>query len=462
MLSGWGNLGAPGRERLGEDLGLLTAGASLTRGLGRSYGDAALPGSGVAEVAGSRLADRVLCFDPRSGMLRAEAGLALAELHRLVLPRGWFVPVAPGTQQVTLGGMVAADVHGKNHHLAGSIGGHLRQLRIRLADGRIVDCGPDQEPDLFRATVGGMGLTGHLLEVELPLERVPSPWILCETRRFARLEPLVAALREESQRWPYTAAWLDGLAGGAARGRGVLLSGRWATAGEAPAQPPRPRPAVTVPFFAPGFVLNRPGVGLFNRSYFLAQRPGRRLVSPETFFFPLDIVQRWNRLYGRRGMTQHQCVIPDGGAAEIGRLLEIANSSGSGPFLIVLKDFGAEGQGLLSFPRPGLTLAMDFAVGAHTPRLVAALNAFVRERGGRIYLAKDAFSTPADFAALEGERLERFRAARRRWDPEHRLSSRLWERLEGDGPGTTRGSVANTQRAAGVEQSPGLARGTAR
>jgi decaprenylphospho-beta-D-ribofuranose 2-oxidase len=432
-LAGWGNLPVPGREVRSEDLAAVTRGAVLTRGLGRAYGDAALPPAGVERVAGSTLADRILAFDRHAGWVRAEAGLSLAELHRIVLPNGWFAPVAPGTQQVTLGGMVAADVHGKNHHLAGSFGGHVRELRLRLAGGDIVDCGPDREQELFRATVGGMGLTGHILEVELPLERVPSPWILCETSRFATLPPLVEALTEASRRWPFTAAWLDCLAGGAARGRGVLLCGRWATPEEAPQAPPKPRPKIAVPFPAPEMLLNRLTVGLFNRLYYLAQRPGRKLVSPESFFFPLDVVHRWSLLYGRRGMTQHQCVLPGAGAGEVGRFLELVAAAGGAPFLAVLKDFGAEGAGLLSFPRPGLTLALDFAVGPGTRSMVEALNREVIAGGGRIYLAKDAFTAPAELAAMEGERLGAFRSARRRWDPDRRMRSRLWERLDGDG-----------------------------
>jgi decaprenylphospho-beta-D-ribofuranose 2-oxidase len=454
-LAGWGNLGVPGREVRSEDLAALTRDAVLTRGLGRSYGDAALPPAGIERVACSTLADRLLAFDVEAGVVRAEAGLSLAALHRVVLPYGWFAPVAPGTQQVTLGGMVAADVHGKNHHLAGSFGSHVRALRLRLADGRVVDCGPEEESELFWATVGGMGLTGHVLEVELPLERVPSPWILCETRRFRRLAPLVEALREASQQWPFTAAWLDCLVSGDARGRGVLLSGRWAAPEEAPAAPPKPRPALTVPFAAPGWLLNRLTVGLFNRLYFAAQRPGRRVVSPEAFFFPLDVVHRWSRLYGRRGMTQHQCVLPGAGAAEVLRFLEAVAVAGGAPFLAVLKDFGDEGRGVLSFPRPGLTLALDFAVGEGTPKMVATLNHLVAAAGGRIYLAKDAFTTPAELAAMEGERLTAFRAARRRWDPDRRLRSRLWERLDGDGLGAGAGTADAAAPGAGASGGEG-------
>jgi FAD/FMN-containing dehydrogenase len=428
-LAGWGNLPVPGRERRGEDLAALTRGAVLSRGLGRSYGDAALPPAGQREVVGTRRADRILAFDPGSGVLRAEAGLALRALHRALLPHGWFAPVVPGTEEVTLGGMVAADVHGKNHHRAGSLGRHVRALWLRTADQRVLRCSRQEEPELFRATLGGMGLTGHLLEVELVLERVPSPWICCETRRFARLAPLVDALREASVRWPFTVAWLDCLASDPALGRGVLFCGRWCEPDEAPRERPAPPRALPHPPLAPGWLLSPPAVALFNRLYLLSRREGRRVVHPASFFYPLDRLPRWSRLYGRRGMTQHQCVLPGADAAAVTQLLHTVRAHGGACFLAVLKDFGEEGEGLLSFPRPGLTLALDFAVDARTPALVAAINREVLAAGGRVYLAKDAFTTAGDFAQMERERLPAFLSVCRRWDPEGRLRSRLAERL---------------------------------
>ena len=428
-LAGWGGHPVPGRERVGEDLVALTRDAVLTRGLGRAYGDAALPPAGHAEVAGTRLADRILAFDPASGVLRAEAGLSLRALHALFLPRGWASPVSPGTQEVTLGGMVAADVHGKNHHRAGTIGRHVRELLLRVADGRLVRCSRAEEAQLFRATLGGMGLTGHVLEVELALERIPTPWIASEVQRFAALAPLVDALREASRAWPFTAAWLDLLADGDRFGRGVLHCGRWCRPEEAPAGPPPPPRQLPSPPGAPEWLINPLSGRLFNTAYHAAQRPGRRVVSPTSFFYPLDRVQRWNRLYGRRGMTQHQCVLPDADVATLARFLRVMRAAGGRPYLVVLKDFGAAGEGILSFPRPGLTLTLDFAVDGSTPALVAALDREVIALGGRVYLAKDAFTTREHFAAMEGTRLAEFREVQRRWDPHGRLRSRQAERL---------------------------------
>lgn len=433
-LCGWGRRCVPGREVVGEDLAAITRGAVLTRGLGRSYGDSALPPPGRLEVAGSRLADRILAFDPASGLLRAEAGLSVRRLVEVFLPRLWWPPVVPGTQYVTLGGLVAADVHGKNHHREGTVGRHVRSLLLRLADGRRVRASRDEHPDLFRATLGGMGLTGHVLEVELALQRLPSPWIRAESERIAGLDRFIAALREAAPQWPFTVGWMDVLARGRRLGRGILLKGRWAQPDEAPAGPPPSRRRLAVPFVLPGWVLSRPAVRLFNELYYRRPLlPGP--VHPEGFFFPLDTLLHWNRVYGPRGFTQYQCVLPEGerpGATR--QVLEELVGRGGVSFLAVIKDFGVAGEGVLSFPRPGLTLAVDLPVRDGTRALVDALNERVLDLGGRIYLAKDAFSRPEHFQAMEGERLARFQEARRRWDPEGRLASAQSVRLFGDEP----------------------------
>ncbi len=433
-LSGWGRQPVPGHAVLSEDLERITDGAVLTRGLGRAYGDSALPPRGVTEVAGSVLADRILAFDRGSGVLRAEAGLSLYDLLRVLAPRGFWSPVVPGTQFVTLGGMVAADVHGKNHHVEGTIGRHVRALRIRLADGRIVACSRESEPDLFRATLGGMGLTGHVLEVELALERIPSPWILTETRRVGSIDEYLRALTEEAARWPYTVGWIDCLKRGPAMGRGLLQCGRWAMADEAPRGLPKPKRRLAVPFDMPSWVLSGPAARAFNAVLYRVVRTGRRVVSPEEFFFPLDSIRDWNKLYGRRGMTQFQCVLPEKarpGATR--RFLEVLTARGGASFLCVIKDCGAQGEGLLSFPMPGVSVAVDLPVRPDTQSLIDALAAATIAEGGRVYLAKDGFVRAEDFARME-PRLAEFARARRRFDPQGRLRSAQSQRLLGDRP----------------------------
>jgi FAD/FMN-containing dehydrogenase len=436
-LCGWGRYPTvEGREVVSEDLERATRDVVLTRGLGRSYGDASLPPEGGRAVAGSRLADRVLAFDERTGVLRAEAGLSLHAMNRLFLERGWFTPVSPGTQFVTLGGMVAADVHGKNHHAAGTFGRHVRRLRLRVGGGRVVEVSERDDPELFFATIGGMGLTGHVLEVEVALERVPSPWIWCESEAVPDLETMIDRLVEAGRSWPHTVCWGDFLNFGA-RGRGLLVKGRWAEADEARAAGPFSWPgSITVPFELPNWALTTPAVRAFNIAYYLRHggRTRTGLVHPQPFFYPLDAVLHWNRVYGRRGFTQYQCVIPrEAGVAAYRELFRTAAAHGAPPYLVVVKDFGAEGRGALSFPRPGITFTLDIPIGDRTQRAVDAMNDLVAEAGGRVYLAKDALSRAEHFRAME-PRLDAFVAVRDRVDPERRLRSALSVRLFGDEP----------------------------
>lgn len=433
-LAGWGGHSAPGRERRFEDLEALSRDAVLVRGLGRSYGDSALPPPGVSVVAGSTLADRILAFDPGTGRLRAEAGLSLLEINRLFFPRGLFSPVTPGTQFVTLGGMVAADVHGKNHHRDGCFGAHVRSLRLRVADGRIVDCGPELEPELFRATVGGMGLTGHILEVEFALGRIPSPWVLVETEKVPDIDSFVASLKQAAAGWPFTMGWIDCLSRGRNLGRGLLARGRWAEPGEAPARPPGAPLPLVCPFTLPSFVVSRPTVQAFNALLYGVhfRRVQRQFLGPQRFFYPLDTVRNWNRMYGPRGFTQYQCVLPDtAGPGAARRFLEVLTSRGGASFLCIIKDCGAQGSGLLSFPRPGISIALDIPITSGTQELVDALNAVVIAEGGRIYLAKDSFTRPEHFRAME-PRLPEFERVRRAWDPKLRFRSAQSVRVLGD------------------------------
>ncbi|MBX5481001.1 MAG: FAD-binding oxidoreductase [Myxococcaceae bacterium] len=425
----------PGHERRSEDLEALTKDAVLSRGLGRAYGDSALPPPGVTEVAGTTLADRILAFDPATGVLRAEAGLSLRELNRIFLPRGFFTPVSPGTAFVTLGGMVASDVHGKNHHVEGTFGAHVRRLKLRVADGRIVECSREEEPELFRATLGGMGLTGHVLEVEVTLKRIPSPWILQESERVPNIEAYLEALAKAAATWPMTVGWIDCLSQGEKLGRGILYKGRWAEPHEAPKHLPRPAFSVSVPFDFPPFVLGPWSVRLFNAQQYWRHGAKIRtqIVSPWAYFYPLDRIRAFNRMYGRRGLTQHQAVLPkEAGPGAVRRFLELLTARGGASLLCVIKDCGAEGEGMLSFPRPGISIALDIAVRDDTQALIDALNEFVIKEGGRIYLAKDAFTRPEHYRAMDGERLARFEAVRRRWDPDRKLRSAQSVRLFGD------------------------------
>ena len=434
-LAGWGHYPVvQGRERRSEDLERVTRGAVLTRGLGRSYGDSSLPPPGRHVVAGSPLADRLLAFDAATGVVRVEAGFALMNLNRLFFSRGWFTPVTPGTHYVTIGGMVAADVHGKNHHVAGCFGEHVRSVRIRVADGRIIECSDQHERELFRATLGGMGLTGHLLEIEFQMERIASPWIWQESEQVADFESALEALEEAGKQWPYTVLWSDLRAPGAKIGRGLLMKSRWAEPSEAPSAPPRWHRAPPMPFFLPSWALQPWMVTIGGALKFWMHGARRRtgIVHPETSFYPLDVLREWNRVYGRRGFTQYQAVLPGPHShPRQRRFLETLRARGGNVFLCVIKDCGPEGKGMLSFPKPGVSYALDIPMDRNTQALVDALNDVVIAEGGRIYLAKDALTRAEHFRAME-PRLDAWNAVRRKWDPHGRLKSAQSIRLLGD------------------------------
>ncbi|MBL9026093.1 MAG: FAD-binding oxidoreductase [Myxococcales bacterium] len=435
-LSGWGRIPAPGTQKLSEDLERLTDGAVLCRGLGRSYGDSALPPVGHPEVATTVLADRILGFDESSGILRAEAGVSIEQLNLRLLPRGYFVPVTPGTQFVTMGGAVAADVHGKSHHVDGCFGEHVTRLKMRLADGRVVVAEPDGEnEDLFWATVGGMGLTGHILEVDIRMQAVRSPWIWQETKRVDDIDTYIDSLKDAASKFPMTMGWIDCLSRGKNMGRGILMAGNWADPERAPKRYPKPLPRITMPFELPSFVLNRFSISAFNFAFYWKHLPRemRGIVHWQTFFYPLDMIREWNRMYGPRGFTQYQCVLPESaGRGAARRVLDILTRRGGASFLCVIKDCGPENRGLLSFPMKGTSIALDIAVRDDTQALVDALNEKVIEEGGRIYLAKDSFTRPEHFREMEKRRLPAFLAARDKWDPKRRIRSAQSVRLFGD------------------------------
>ncbi len=432
-IAGWGRVPVvPGVEVHGENLRALTRHIGLARGLGRAYGDAALPAPGDLEIATTTRADRILAFDEGTGVLRAEAGFSLDALCQTFLPRRFFTPITPGTRFVTLGGMVACDVHGKNHHVDGTFGRHVRALTVRAGSGHVVSCSPQEQPDLFWATIGGMGLTGPILDVTVQLARVPSPWIFEERECVPNIDAFVSALESAQASWPMTAGWIDCLSRGRSMGRGVILRGRWATAAEAP-QPFRSggsRPSI--PFDFPQFALSRPVVRLFNDAFYLRHiRGSRKVVHPYTFFYPLDAIGNWTRMYGRRGFTQYQCVLPKSAGPDAARRFLTTLTSHSGAsFLCVIKDCGAEGQGMLSFPKPGISIALDIPMRDATQALIDALNERVIAEGGRIYLAKDALTRAEHYRAMD-PRVDAFLAVRRRWDPDGRVRSAQSVRLFG-------------------------------
>ena len=368
------------------DAGGLTM---LPYGLGRSYGDSCLNHKGLALVT-PRM-DKFLSFDQESGLLECEAGVSFDTILDVFVPRGWFLPVTPGTRYVTVGGAIANDVHGKNHHRSGTFGEHVEWLELLRPDLGRLRCSATENAALFRATIGGLGLTGLITRAAFKLKRIANPWIDMETIPFANVDKFFELAAESDKRFDYTVSWVDCIASGSRLGRGIYMGGN--NAATAPAKNYR-EPRRAVPFDFPSFALNGLTVRAFNTTYHAAQsmRAGKSTVHYKPFFYPLDAVKNWNRIYGRRGFHQHQCVVPFAGSHEpIRRILEAIAESRQGSFLAVLKICGKrEPAGMLSFPMEGVTLALDFAhCGESTSRLLHRLDDITLEAGGRTYPAKD-------------------------------------------------------------------------
>ncbi len=436
-LGGWGRFPIVESEthrpeRLAELAQLVASGGTLLgRGLGRAYGDAALNGAGKT-VLFERL-NRLLSFDAETGILHCEAGVSLADLLDVFAPRGFLPPVCPGTQFVTIGGAVACDIHGKNHHVDGSLGHHIRELRIVNAQGELVTCSPTQNPELFQATIGGMGLTGLIAEVKLQLRRIGSRYVSVDYDRAPDLDQALQLLGDTDRDYTYSVAWIDCLARGRSLGRSVLMRGNPVAAESAPGNGSFKRKrGARVPFDFPAIALNPLTIRAFNSLYYRRHPAMSRGVMTDfaPFFFPLDSIQDWNRIYGKRGFTQYQFLLPRAnGRAGLVRILERARH-GAGSFLAVLKQFGdAPPAGMLSFPRGGYTLALDFPVGRPgLLKLLDDLDEIVIEHGGRVYLAKDARMRADAFAAMYPE-LPAFLAAKREFDPQNKFTSDLARRL---------------------------------
>jgi len=400
-------------------------GLALPHGNGRSYGDSCLNPGGT--LLHARALDRFIDFDAEAGRLRCEAGTTLREILDLIVPRGWFLPVVPGTAFATVGGAIANDVHGKNHHHAGSFGHHVLRFALRRSDGATIECAPDRHQDMFEATVGGLGLTGMIVWAELGLRRIAGPWMRAEAQRFGGLDEFFELSAASANAWEYTVAWIDCLARGARAGRGVFYRANHCDRAASPSDPQPPR-AWTVPLAPPVSLINALSLRAFNTLYYRRAPRRPRMDTPHfaPFFFPLDRIQRWNLIYGRAGFLQHQCVLPPETARDaLPEILGEIARAGMGSFLAVLKEFGARPSvGLLSFARPGTTLALDFPnTGPDVFALLDRLDRIVAAASGALYPAKDARMSSAMFRA-SFPRLDAFLP---HIDP--RFSSGLWRRV---------------------------------
>ena len=440
-LTGWGRveptvaeLASPVNATAAASL-LRGAGPKIARGLGRSYNNAAQCDDGLV-ISTARL-NRIIALDPRTGVADCQAGVSLEQLMVAGLPSGWFVPVSPGTRQVTIGGAIAADVHGKNHHVAGSFARHVLSVDLVLPDGTARTISAETDPGLFWATAGGMGLTGFIVRATVQLKKVGSSRVLVDTVRTASIDETMAVLAEHDHRYGYTVAWTDSLARGSSLGRSVITSGDFAEADQLPAaervDPFRFRPdarAGLPPGFPPGLI-NRHSVALANEVWY-RKAPASRTGELQTigkFFHPLDGVRNWNRVYGPGGFRQYQYVLPFGQEAAVRRSFELVSGARAPSFVTVLKRFGEGDPGLLSFPMAGWTLALDFP--ARTPmlgKLLDDLDTLVLEAGGRVYLAKDSRLPVSVFEQMYPQ-LAAFRELRATLDPHSTLTSDLSRHL---------------------------------
>lgn len=400
----------------------------LPVGAGRSYGDVCLLDHGT--LMKTRGMDRLLHFDPKTGILRCEAGTTLAEILDFAVPRGFFLPVTPGTKYVTVGGAIANDIHGKNHHVAGTFGCHVPRFELVRSDGARFECSPTENADWFSATIGGMGLTGLITWAEVRLRPIVSRKIQYKGIKFAGVDEFVA-LSKAGAHSEYTVAWIDCLATGTNFARGIFMQGDHSQQPEQLSH--SSEPWLMLPLDLPKFALNRFSIGLFNTLYYNRQRSKEKntLVDYEPFFYPLDSLLHWNRMYGKDGLLQFQCVLPweDGQQMGIINILKAITASGLASFLAVIKVFGdTTSPGMLSFPMPGITLALDFPVRADVSfELVHRLADITQEHGGRMYPAKDACMTADQFQSFYPQ----WQSFSRYIDPA--FDSAFWQRVTARG-----------------------------
>ena len=399
----------------------------LPFGLGRSYGDVCLNENGTLISTASMA--RLIAFDRENGVIRCDAGVCLKDLLEFIVPHGWFVKVTPGTKYVTIGGMIANDVHGKNHHRVGTFGCHINCFELLRSDGSKILCSRDQNSELFSATIGGLGLTGLITWAEIKLKKIEGPYIDTETIRFNNLDEFFDLSRDSDNTWEYTVAWIDSLAKGENLGQGLFMRGNHSST-PSPAKFPSIGQKLTVPFDAPSNLLNKYSIKLFNTAYYKKQFSKRSHASQyfDKYFYPLDNIGNWNRLYGKKGLLQYQCVVPmNNGKELISQILTQCIKKAQGSFLSVLKIFGnITSPGLMSFPREGVTLALDFPNrGTETFLLLDALDKIVAEAGGAIYPAKDARMTGASFKAY----FPKWKEFEQYIDPQ--FSSSFWRRVTG-------------------------------
>jgi len=440
-LSGWGRM-SPGECRVFRPekraaLDAILAGNGgetlIARGLGRSYGDTSVNAGGA--VLDMTRMNRMLAFDAERGVLSCEAGLSLEEIINTFLPRGYYLPVTPGTKHITVGGAIANDVHGKNHHCDGTFGKYVEELTLLTPTGEHLHCTPEENADVFWATIGGVGLTGIILTASFRLQKVESAYMKVDYHKVPNLDAALACMHQSDDLYKYSVTWLDSTARGKSLGRGVVMLGNHAKRSDLPSgiqQRPFEIPAKkkkTVPIDVPSFVMNTQSIRIMNQLFYMSHSTEQgKIIDYDTYFYPLDGILDWNRGYGKAGFAQYQATFPGDDAKGVRALLEKFANSGYGSFVTVLKRMGEADPGLLSHPFKGYTISFDIPNDGNLSPFLHSLDKILLEYGARLYLAKDIAATAETIAAMY-PRLKEFQAIKKRLDPEGRLSSSLARRL---------------------------------
>lgn len=403
----------------------------IPRGLGRSYGDSSLSG----EMFLSLDLNRFLSFDEQTGILNCEAGVSFTEILDVFVQRGWFLPVTPGTKFITVGGAIASDIHGKNHHIEGSFSKHLLSFQLAIPSGELLECSREENSDVFNATCGGMGLTGFIYSAKFKLKKIETAYISLESTIARNLDDIFRQF-EAGMKWTYSVAWIDCMTGGKSAGRSIFLKGEHTRLNELRNEKPFQIPEkgnLNIPFNFPAFALNRLSFRMLNGLYFNKEfnRSKQKVISYDPYFYPLDSINNWNRAYGKRGFVQYQLVLPPEKSFDaLIQILEKIRKSGMGTFVTVLKYFGKQTEGLIAFPMEGYTLALDFPVSDSLFPFLNQLDEIVLKAGGRLYLTKDSRMSPEMFrAGYPG--IDEFLEIKKRLDPEGRISSLQSKRLFG-------------------------------
>ncbi len=437
-LSGWGNYPKVKTKLLKpryveEVRQILKYKNNVARGLGRSYGDQSVNEDHFTTDLSAL--NHFISFDAEKGILECEAGVCLADIISTFAPKGWFPLITPGTKFVTIGGAIANDIHGKAHHVDGSFSSCVLEFKILLADGSLLTASRKENPDLFWANFGGLGLLGFIISAKIKLRKIETTYFITKSIKISNIEEMLDAFDQYDQQYQYSVAWIDPLAKGKSLGKGVLSLGNHATVAQlSPAKQKSPlkisSPAkLTLPFFLPDFSLNKYTVSVLNKAIEIVQSQNGSITHYESFFYPLDAIHYWNRGYGKRGFIQYQFVIPPvNGSYNITRILTKIASSGCVPFLNVLKKLGKAQTEMLSFPMEGYTFAIDFPVTKNLPSLIRDLDEMVLHMQGRIYLGKDAMLDEKTFRAMYPN-FEKWLAVKQKYDPTNFFSSNIARRL---------------------------------